>query len=70
MESFRVKDERYNDSKNQRVFPYFLEWHEAHINGFTDLGEAFGADMQSMWHIEKKDLFSMLSKKIELEIER
>jgi hypothetical protein len=70
MESFRVRDERYNDSKNQRIFPYFLEWHEAHINGFTDLGKSFGAESHSMWHISKNDLFSTLSKKIELEIER
>jgi len=70
IESFRDKDERYNDSKNQRVFPYFLEWHEAHINGFTELGKHFGAESQSMWHIDKSELFSILSKKIELEVER
>ncbi len=64
------KDARDSSRRSGDVLSFYLEWHEAHVNGFTDLGEAFGSEMASVWHIEKKDLFSTLSKKIELEIER
>ena len=65
-----TEDTRDNSRSSEHIFPFYLEWHEAHVNGFTELGENFGSASLSMWHIEKKELFSMLSKKIELEIER
>ncbi|MBL1245157.1 MAG: hypothetical protein COA39_012425 [Sulfurimonas sp.] len=65
-----TEDARDSSRRSEHIFPFYLEWHEAHVNGFTEMGEAFGSESISIWHIEKKDLFSILSKKIELEIER
>lgn len=70
IENLIKEDARDNGGQSERVYAFYLEWHEAHVNGFTNLGETFGPTNISMWHIEHKNLFSVLSKKIELEIER
>lgn len=71
IEAFMKDAERkMNTTAVQRVLPFYLEWHNAHLNAFTDLGEFFSKEIQDSWHIQKPELFSTLAKKIELEIER
>lgn len=66
-----LEDENIQERpKDQYILSYYLEWHEAYINGFTKLGEHFGAELQGAWAVDKRNLFKMLAKKIELDIER
>ncbi len=66
-----LKDKKIQeDASAQYILSYYLEWHEAYINSFTELGEHFGAELQGVWHIDKQNLFKILAKKIELDIER
>ena len=64
------EDTRKESGESERVLPFYLEWHEAHINGFKEIGEHLQNHYPTHWHVDKKDLFSFLSKKIDLEIER
>ncbi len=65
----QLQREAEENGNSQHLLAYYFEWHEAYINGFTELGEHFGAQLQNVWHIDKKELFKILAKKIELNIE-
>lgn len=70
MEILMNDAKRMENSSAEGVIVYYLEWHEAYLNNFTELGEHFGAELQGSWVFDKKELFGILAKEIELEIER
>jgi hypothetical protein len=59
-----------NNLSNDRVLTLYHEWHEAHINGFSKLGDSLNElTIRSLWG-NKKDWLETLLKKIDIDIER
>jgi len=72
LNEFKNEAERKNDTTfRDRVLPTFIEWHQAHISNFTEVGENFRKlDIESMWGTDKKDYFKSFAKRIDIDIER
>ena len=72
IEEFVNVSKAVEDSKAEtHLLPLYLEWHTAHETNFTDIGENFKKlEIESLWGTEQKDYFKVLTKMIDIEIER
>lgn len=73
IEDFIKKAKRLEDTTFEtRVLPLYFEWHLAHETEFSEVGENFEklVDGQQFWATDRKNLFSELSKLIDIDIER
>ena len=61
---------KFGISQDNGRFNFLIDWHTYHSSGFATMGQKFGEyKMPFHSHVEKKDLFSYLAKKIDIDME-